>query len=120
ASILLSLALLAPPQEIQPAPIVEGAVAAAAGDTEEFDILHHVLDERQVQTPFGYVQLPEAGTWMLGPVDITPTKYVIFVWLIGLLVLAVFVPAGRAARRCHADGDCPRGGHNAIEAMVLF
>lgn len=120
ASILLTLALLAPLQEVEPASIVEGAAATAAGETEEFDILHHVLDERQVQTPFGYIQLPEAGSWMLGPIDITPTKYVIFVWLIGLLVLAVFLPAGRAARRCHVAGDCPRGGHNAIEALVLF
>jgi signal transduction histidine kinase len=50
--------------------------------------LHHVLDERELKTPFGYVHLPEAGTWMLGPIDITPTKYVVFLWLTGLLTLA--------------------------------
>ncbi|MEX0912303.1 MAG: F0F1 ATP synthase subunit A, partial [Gemmatimonadota bacterium] len=52
--------------------------------------------------------------------DMTPTKYVVFVWLIGLLMLAIFVPAGAAARRAKEQGERPRGRHNAVEAIVLF
>ncbi len=120
ASIVLSLALLMAPQQVQPAPVVEVAAEMAAGEASEFDILAEVMDKRYVATPFGTLQLPEAGSWMLGPLDITPTKYVVFVWLIGALTLAVFLPAGRAARRTYAERGTPRGGHNAIEAIVLF
>ena len=102
--------------------LVESAHALAEGEhSEEFDILHHVMDEHQIEVPFmGYVQLPPAHSWQVGPLDLTPTKYVIFVWLIGLLMLVLFIPAGMAARRSHAAGAPPKGGHNAIEAMILF
>jgi F-type H+-transporting ATPase subunit a len=130
ASILLSLALLAAPQEVHTVtgaqePHVEGETfiedAAHAAEGEGIDIMHHVLDAHEIEVPFlGVVQLPPAESWMLGPVDITPTKYVVFVWLIGLLMLALFIPAGFAARRNQEGGDAPKGGHNAIEAMVLF
>ena len=120
ASIVLSLALLMAPQQIQPDPLIEGAAQAATAGQEDIDILAEVMDKRYVDTPFGALQLPEAGSWMLGPIDITPTKYVVFVWLIGFLTLAVFIPAGRAARRTYAERSAPRGGHNAIEAIILF
>jgi F-type H+-transporting ATPase subunit a len=74
-----------------------------------------------MKVPFaGYVDLPPAGSWMLGPLDITPTKYVIYLWITGLLMLLIFIPAARAARRSREGGNSPRGGHNVIEAMVLF
>lgn len=122
ASILLSLALIVAPQAPQETrTIPEGATIPGIEQQQEtFDILHHVLDERQLKTPFGYVYLPDAGSWMLGPLDITPTKYVVFLWLIGLLMLAIFIPTGLAARRCREQGECPRGGHGAVEAIVLF
>lgn len=102
-----------------------GQAVAPDGASEHsedvIDILHHILDEHQIEVPFlGYVQLPPAGSWMLGPIDITPTKYVVWVWVIGLLMLAIFLPAGRIAKRNHETGSVPKGGHNAIEAVVLF
>ena len=102
--------------------VEEHAEEAAAGEhaADEIDIMHHVLDAHEIETPFGYIHLPPAGSWMLGPLDITPTKYVVFVWLIGLLMLAIFVPVGLAARRSSENGDSPKAGHNAIEAIVLF
>ena len=107
-------------QELAGPPEVEHAEELEEEEHGEYDILHHILDERQFETPFGYIHLPEAGTWMVGPLDLTPTKYVIYVWLIGILMLAIFIPAGRMARRSHAEGRSPTGGHNAIEAIVLF
>jgi F-type H+-transporting ATPase subunit a len=125
-SILLSLALtLAPQAQADTAPaqtrtVPEGATIPAIEDHEAFDILHHVLDERELKTPFGYVHLPDAGSWMLGPIDVTPTKYVVFVWLIGFLMLAIFIPTGMVARRRGEQVASPSGGHNAIEAIILF
>jgi F-type H+-transporting ATPase subunit a len=57
---------------------------------------------------------------MVGPIDLTPTKYVVFVWLIGIVMIAIFLPAGRMAKRAREGGEAPRAGHNAIEAIVLF
>jgi F-type H+-transporting ATPase subunit a len=124
ASILLALALVGAPQETSP--LVEGAmpdtaapVAVAPPETEGGDIMHHILDERVVKTPWGYVDLPPAGSWQVGPLDMTPTKYVVYLWLTGLLVLLLLLPAGLAAKRTNRGG-APRGGYNAIEALILF
>jgi F-type H+-transporting ATPase subunit a len=124
ASVLLALALLGSPQ--QTSPLVEGAmpdeavpVAVAPPETEGGDIMHHILDERVVKAPWGYVDLPPAGTWQVGPIDMTPTKYVVYLWLTGLLVLLLLLPAGLAAKRAQKS-ETPRGGYNVIEAMILF
>jgi F-type H+-transporting ATPase subunit a len=126
APIALALTLLlaqegVPPQPT-PSPLTVPAEASipAVEETAAGEIMHHILDERLIKTPFGYVGLPPAGTWMVGPVDMTPTKYVVFMWLTGVLVLALLIPAGQAAKRRRQEGGPPRGGHNAIEAMVLF
>jgi F-type H+-transporting ATPase subunit a len=129
--ILLSLALLGATVSNLPVAAqgeIPGATAEShddhaeeAGHSEdEIDILHHVLDSHEIETPFGYLHLPPAGSWMLGPIDITPTKYVVFVWLIGLVTLAIFIPVGLAARRANENVDSPKAGHNAVEAIVLF
>jgi F-type H+-transporting ATPase subunit a len=111
---------LPPPQAPPTTTVPAEASIPAVEESPAFDILHHILDEREVKTPFGYIHLPEAGSWMLGPIDITPTKYVVFIWLTGLLTVLLLVPAAQAAKRARERGNAPRGGHNAIEAMVLF
>jgi F-type H+-transporting ATPase subunit a len=122
ALITLLLALQVAPaqaQELPPPPTVpahETVPAEPAGD----DIMHHVLDERVVKAPWGYVQLPAAGSWMVGPIDLTPTKYVVYLWITGLLTLLLILPAARAAKRARSSRRAPTGGHNVIEAMILF
>ncbi|CAN5631076.1 hypothetical protein BH23GEM3_BH23GEM3_17380 [soil metagenome] len=126
ATILFFLALLAPMQQQRPGAPVQtpaGIPTEPAPHPPEGgdDIMHHVLDERVLNVPFvGYVDLPSAGSWMLGPIDVTPTKYVVFLWLTGLLVLLVVLPAARAAKRVREKGDAAHGGHNVIEAIILF
>lgn len=84
-----------------------------------FSILHHIQDSREIELPFGAViHLPPAGSWMVGPIDLTPTKHVVFLWLTGAIVLTAFLLAARSARRTH--GSEPRGPYNALEAMTLF
>lgn len=121
-TLALARAPVAAPQQ-QPGAAPDQTIPAEASipaveESEAFDILHHILDERVIKTPFGYLQLPEPGSWMLGPIDITPTKYVVFIWITGLLTLLLLLWAGRSAKR--AREDSPRGGYNALEAMVLF
>jgi F-type H+-transporting ATPase subunit a len=123
ATILLALALVG---SVQESPLVDGAmpdtaaaVATYPPETEGGDIMHHILDERVVKTPLGYVNLPPAGTWQVGPLDMTPTKYVVYLWITGALVLLLILPAARSAKR-RQEGDAPTGGQNVVETMILF
>ena len=129
ATIALLSALAMPVQELPEGSAVlalrqeHGAVAGEAGEhaAEEehgFDILHHIQDAREIELPFGAIHLPPEGSWMVGPLDLTPTKHVVFLWLTGAIVLLMFLPA---ARRARANGaESPKGGHNVLEAAVLF
>src|SRR5690606_21260273 len=92
---------------------------AAEGEEHGFDILHHIQDSQEIETPFGAVHLPERGSWMVGPVDMTPSKHVVFLGLTGLVVIALLLVAARGARRVGATG-APGRAHNALEAAVLF
>lgn len=97
----------------------EAHEAEAHEEEHGFDILHHIQDSREIELPFGTViHLPPAGSWMVGPLDMTPTKHVVFLWLGALLMLLLFIPAAAGARRSREAG--PKGGYNAIEALVLF
>jgi F-type H+-transporting ATPase subunit a len=99
-----------------------GHGAAVAGEHEgEFDPMHHVQDGRTLEfKPFGEVHLPPAHSWQVGPIDMTPTRHVVFLWITGLILLLLFIPAGLAAKR-RAAGQAPGGKrHNAIEAAALF
>jgi len=98
-------------------PVAPAPVPPEDGD----DIMHHVLDERVLKAPWGYVQLPARGSWQVGPVDLTPTKYVVFLWITGALVLLTVLPAAQAAKRRREKPESAGGKHyNVIEAMVLF
>ncbi|HEY0035831.1 MAG TPA: F0F1 ATP synthase subunit A [Longimicrobium sp.] len=95
--------------------------AAEAEGHGEFDPMHHVQDGHTLDfQPFGEIHLPPAHSWQVGPVDMTPTRHVVFMALAGLIMLAVFIPAGRAAKRRQAGQGHAKKRHNAIEAAALF
>ena len=129
ATIALLLSLVAPVQAQEPGAELtpaEQAVAATGGATEEaheeehgFDIMHHIMDASYWETPFGTIHLPEAGSWMVGPVDMTPTKHVLFMLFAAVVVLLLFLPAAASAKRRGGAG-APKKGHNVMEALVLF
>jgi F-type H+-transporting ATPase subunit a len=52
-------------------------------------------------------------------VDLSPTKFIVFVVVAALLVAAVFIPIGRAMRNKYTD-RAPHGFANAMEALVVF
>jgi len=95
------------------------AAAAPAGQEGPIDFLHHILDSREWETPFGTVHFPPPGTWQVGPVDLTPTKHTLFLALSGLLVILVVMLAARQAERAGA-GRLGGKAHGALEALVLF
>lgn len=123
-ALLSALQGIAPAQAQEHATPVEAAVDATTPEHAEeehgFDILHHIQDAREIELPFGgHIALPPARSWMLGPIDMTPTKHVVFLGLTAAIVLLLLIPAARMARRAGPEGR-PRGHHNVIEALVLF
>jgi F-type H+-transporting ATPase subunit a len=119
--VALIAALMAAPQDPhgEHTPVEAAAHATGEDHGEEFDIIHHIVDAREIETPFGAIHLPPEGSWMVGPIDMTPTKHVVFLGLTALIVLVVMLSAAAAAKRAH--GQAPRGRrHNVIEALALF
>ncbi|HEY0024257.1 MAG TPA: F0F1 ATP synthase subunit A [Longimicrobium sp.] len=99
----------------------EGEHGETAGGHGEFDAMHHVQDGHTLDfQPFGEIHLPAAHSWQVGPLDMTPTRHVVFMVLASLIMLAVFIPAGRAAARRQAGHGHAKKRHNAIEAAALF
>ena len=132
ASVALMLALAGAFQEtgpghagpaVQPAqPQVEAAAehaGEAEGHGEGVDFMHHILDSREWETPFGTLHFPEAHSWQVGPLDMTPTKHVLFLGIAGLLVLLFLLPAAALAGRAERGRTAGRR-HNLVEAFVLY
>lgn len=103
----------------------EAAHAAEGGAVDLGELItHHLSDASEIELPFflGTWHLPTGWTVKLGPlglVDFSPTKHVIFLLLAALLLLVVFLPMGRAARRPQHE-KAPKGFKNGMEAMILF
>ncbi len=94
--------------------------AAPAGGEEQLDYIEHIMDSREWELPFGKVLcFPAAGTYMLGPIDMTPTKHVLFMGIAGLLTILCLLGGARLASRAERGLTAGKR-HNAIEAMVLF
>lgn len=89
------------------------------GESEGVDFMHHILDSREIELPGRVIHLPEAGTWTVAGIDLTPTKHVVFLGLAGLLTLALLLPTAALAKRA---GHGPARGkrHNSLEAVILF
>jgi F-type H+-transporting ATPase subunit a len=84
-------------------------------------IFHHTGDSKVVEVPFGLfpdIHLP--GPWMVGPIDLSPTKHVVFMIAAALLVFISLWYGGRQVARRHREGKAPHGFGAAVEALVLF
>ncbi|CAA9369194.1 MAG: ATP synthase F0 sector subunit a [uncultured Gemmatimonadetes bacterium] len=105
-----------------------GHGAEAEHGEEGVDFLHHILDAREIELPGTAIHLPAAGTYKVGefhlfgmpvPVDLTPTKHLVFLVIAGLLTMLVLLYGG--ARAGGAERGLARGRrYNMVEAMVLF
>jgi F-type H+-transporting ATPase subunit a len=98
-----------------------GAHGAAEGghDSGTIDFLHHIQDSREWELPGTVVHFPAKGSWMVGPIDMTPTKHALFLGFAGLLTLLTLLAGAGMASRAEA-GRTTGKRHNMIEAMVLF
>ena len=90
----------------------EAAHGAEEAHAEGVDIVHHLADAHYLEfPPFGKVHLPEIH--LLG-LDLSITKYTVYMWLAALLMLVIFIPMARR------EGRIYHGIYNAFEAMIVY
>jgi F-type H+-transporting ATPase subunit a len=92
------------------------AAATHASEAAGYDpssIVHHVEDASYIDIPFvGRYELPH---WELFGWDVSPTKHVIMLWIVSLVLLVL---VRLAVRR--ASDPVPRGLRNALETLIVF
>ncbi|MFN2382700.1 MAG: F0F1 ATP synthase subunit A [Gemmatimonadota bacterium] len=121
---MMTLLQASPPAEHGAAATPAGAHGAAAADAHgaaeagahgaanTVDIVHHLADANYLDfPPFGRVPLPQ---FHLFGIDLSITKYVVFMWLAAALMLLVFLPMAR--RR----GRVATGHYNLFEALLVY
>jgi F-type H+-transporting ATPase subunit a len=86
-----------------------------SGGSDSAWILHHVMDGDGIELPFlGTIHIPELPT-VFG-INITPTKHVIFMWLVALVLLLTFYFVARS----YKSSLIPRRLANFFEVFIIF
>lgn len=90
--------------------------------SNQIDVIHHIGDSHELETPFGVVDLPRWEPVQIGgvTVDLSPTKHVVYMLFAALLVTLTFTLAGGAVARAQAKGRPPKGFAGAMEATALY
>jgi F-type H+-transporting ATPase subunit a len=83
-------------------------------------IFHHTGDSKVVELPFGLGEWHLPGPWLVGGIDVSPTKHVVFMILAALLVFITMWYGGRQVARRHREGKAPHGLGAAVEGLVMF
>lgn len=126
---LLGGAILASPvaaQEHEPTAETAHEAVAPEGQHEassnQIDIMHHIGDSHEVETPFGIVHLPRWEPIHIGglEIDLSPTKHVVYMLLAAAIVALTFLLSAGAVARAQARGKPARGFAGAMEAMALY
>ncbi len=92
---------------------------AHPGESNLFaELLHHVQDSRELDTPFGHITLPVLPSFTVGGVtfDMSLSKHVVFLWVAALLLCLV---AALVARK-NSRREVPRGFGNLVEVFIVF
>jgi F-type H+-transporting ATPase subunit a len=102
---------------------------AQEAPAEKYDIITpHITDGNHMEVPWilppfwKEVTLPHFEPVQIGPVslDLSPTKHVVFLFIGAILLCTIMILVAGAVRRSQASGTVPKGGANAIEAMILY
>jgi len=82
------------------------------------ELLHHLSDAPMLETPFGYVPLPQFSPVHIGglTLDLSITKHVVFVWLAAALLIVAATLVSRSIRR----REVPTGFGNLVESVIVF
>jgi len=90
--------------------MVQHSSAGEGGDW----ILHHILDNNYLDfEPFGTIPLPHLE---LFGIDLSITRYVVFMWVVAVLLILILASASKAYKK----SLIPRGFVNIVEMMIIF
>jgi F-type H+-transporting ATPase subunit a len=131
---LLGAALSAGTPLAAQAPTGEVARESVASPTQEearhsqIDIVRHIANSHEVETPFGVWHLPQGWKIPLGTgangeprfLDVSPTKHMVYMVFAALIVALTFLLSGRLISQSQARGRPPKGFAGAMEAMALY
>jgi F-type H+-transporting ATPase subunit a len=92
----------------------------AAGN--QIDIVHHIGNSREVETPFGVIHLPRWEPIHIGglAIDLSPTKHLVYMLLAATIVGLVFLLSARSVARAQAQGRPAKGFAGSMEALALY
>lgn len=86
-------------------------------------MFHHTGDAHELEfLPFGVIHLPKFEPVQLGPLalDLSPTKYVVFLFLAAIITIGLLYIAAKGIQRARTAGKAPGGFAGITEAFVLF
>jgi F-type H+-transporting ATPase subunit a len=88
----------------------------------QIDIMHHLADSHELETPFGVLHLPRWEPIHLGglAIDLSPTKHLVYMLLAAVIVGLVFLLSARAVARAQARGRPAKGFAGSMEALALY
>jgi F-type H+-transporting ATPase subunit a len=95
-----------------------GGHAEHGGGNLFAELLHHLNDAPKLETPFGYIPLPQFPPVQIGglTLNLSITKHVVFLWLAAVLLIVVATLVSRGVRR----REVPSGFSNMVEAVIVF
>lgn len=108
------------------AALVVGALGTASAQHEapgnQIDIMHHLANSHQLETPFGLLHLPRWEPIRLGglAIDLSPTKHLVYMLLAASIVGLVFLLSARSVARAQALGRPAKGFAGSMEALALY
>jgi F-type H+-transporting ATPase subunit a len=88
----------------------------------QIDIVHHIGNSHELETPFGLVHLPRWEPIHIGGIslDLSPTKHLVYMLLAAILVALVFLLSARSIARAQARGRPAKGFAGSMEALALY
>ncbi len=89
------------------------SIATTSGGGSDW-ILHHVMDSRTIEVPFGEIHLPQLP--LIFGIDISPTKHVVFMWLIAIILIVLLTFVSKKYKK----SLIPKGITNFFELIIVF
>jgi len=99
-----------------------GGTAQPQAPSNQIDIMHHLADSHELETPFGLIHLPQWEPIHVGglAIDLSPTKHLVYMLLAAIIVGLVFLLSARSVARAQAQGRPPKGFAGSMEALALY
>jgi len=99
-----------------------GGTAQPHASSNQIDIMHHLGDSHELETPFGVVHLPRWEPIHVGglAIDLSPTKHLVYMLVAAIIVGLVFVLSARSVASAQARGRPSKGFAGSMEALALY